>query len=318
MLGEAGFHCMWSSLFKRIESTRGQIGVLQSSDGLAVAQVLSPLHVGKHRPELVHCSFDTSDSDSLSRVTKQLSNRKQPAVAVLPTDAYHMLLVEAPDVPEDELRAAVRWRIKDLIDFHIDDAVIDVFQMPQQSRGGPNQMMYAIAARADGVRSQVSAAEAAGLNLAVIDILELSLRNVASLLEEGAEGLALLYLSEASSLLLLVRQGVLYLARHIETGESALRNAGSMRAELIAGLALEARRSLDYFESHYEQSPISALYTSGLTAMDREQLGRDLGISIREIEPFALFETRLSLSPELQRKCLPAIGAALRRDKLTL
>ncbi len=52
-----------------------------------------------------------------------------------------------PAACDNELRAAVRWRIKDLIDFHIDDAVIDVFEMPAHARGGPNRMMYAVKAR---------------------------------------------------------------------------------------------------------------------------------------------------------------------------
>jgi MSHA biogenesis protein MshI len=229
-----------------------------------------------------------------------------------------MLLVEAPDVPDDELRAAVRWRIKDLIDFHIDDAVIDVFQMPHQGRGGPNQMMYAVAARTESVREQVSAAEDAGINLEVIDILELSLRNIAALLEDESRGVALLYLGSAGGVLLLVRQGVLYLTRRIETGVDALSSAEGMRSELVAGLALEARRSLDYFESHYEQSSIPVLYTAGLETWDQDQLERELGISVRNVDLGSIFDTELVLDAELQRKCLPAIGAALRRDRVAL
>jgi hypothetical protein len=32
----------------------------------------------------------------------------------------------------------------------------------------------------------------------------------------------------------------------------------------------------------------------------------------------SLFDTELALDEETQRRCLPAIGAALRRDKVTL
>ena len=72
----------------------------------------------------------------MARVLARLPNRRAPTVSVLDPDSYRLLLVEAPDVPADELRAAVRWRVKDLIDFHVDDAVIDVFEMPQHARGG--------------------------------------------------------------------------------------------------------------------------------------------------------------------------------------
>ena len=148
---------------------------------------------------------------------------------------YRLLLVEAPDVPADELRAAVRWRVKDLIDFHIDDAVIDVFEMPPHARGGPRKMMYAVTAKAEIVKREIDRIEAAGLELAVVDIPELSLRNIATLLESDQRGAALLYLSERRSTLLLVRQGVLYLARYIETGVATLADAGELQSRARLG-----------------------------------------------------------------------------------
>jgi MSHA biogenesis protein MshI len=237
---------------------------------------------------------------------------------VLDSRAYSMLLVEAPDVPTDELRAAVRWRVKDLIDFHIDDAVLDVFQMPKRGVGGPNQMMYAIAARTEGVQAQVDTAEDAGVKLKAIDILELSLRNLAVLLDRDERGVALLYLAENSGVLLVVRQGTLYLARRLETGVQTLKNADGLRSELIAGLALEARRSLDYFESHYEQSSLSVIYTAGLDPADLDQMSGELGLSVRSIELAALFETNIVFDDEKSRRCIPAIGAALRHDEVVL
>jgi MSHA biogenesis protein MshI len=305
------------SIFRRIDNAPGQIGLFWTDDALAVAQVLASSSEGK--PKLTHCFHEaTVAEDALARAVKRLSYRALPAVSVLPSSSYHMLLVEAPDVPAEELRAAVRWRIKDLIDFHIDDAAIDVFQMPQHGRGGPNQMMYAVAARAELVKQQVAALEDAGLKLEVIDVLELSLRNIAALLEEDGRGVALLHLNDVGGVLLLLRQGVLYLTRRIETGVVTLRGANGMRSSLIAGLALETRRSLDYFESHYEQNAVPVLYTSGLDPADQDLLKQELTISVRNVHLPSLLDTELTLDDETQRRCLPAIGAALRRDKVTL
>ncbi len=305
------------SIFKRLEDKSGQVGVFRGPEGLAVAQIRIAANAAK--PTLSYCEFESDqEEDTLSKLARRLPNRKLPATTVLPPDAYHMLLVEAPQVPSDELLGAVRWRIKDLIDFHIDDAVIDVFQMPSQSRSGPDQMMYAVVAKATDVRAEVTAAEAAGLNLDAIEIVELSLRNIAARLEEDARGVALLYLAETSGVLLLVRQGILYLTRHIETGVSSLREADGVRAELIAGLALEARRSLDYFESHYEQQAVPVLFTAGLDPSDQDQMARELGISVRNIDIATLVESTTELDEHAQRRCLPAIGAALRQDSVKL
>ena len=115
-----------------------------------------------------------------------------------------------------------------------------------------------------------------------------------------------------------MRQGVLYLARYIETGVATLAEAGELRPDLVAGLALEVRRSLDYFESHYEQTSIQQLHVSGLEAGDRETIARDLGLAVHEVDLTTLFETDDVLSHEVQRLCMPAIGAALRKDPVAL
>jgi MSHA biogenesis protein MshI len=86
----------------------------------------------------------------------------------------------------------------------------------------------------------------------------------------------------------------------------------------MAGIALETRRSLDYFESHYEQNSISVLYTSGIDPADQDLLTRELGISVRNIDLNTVLETEVPLDAELQRRCMPAIGAALRRDQVAL
>jgi MSHA biogenesis protein MshI len=301
--------------FKRGRRDGAQIGVFATPEGVAAAQV-TPRGAGK--PRLDGCVYEKGAQDAFARVLGQLPSRRGPAVSVLDPSGYRLLLVEAPDVPADELRAAVRWRVKDLIDFHIDDAVIDVFEMPRHARGGPSRMMYAVTAKAEVVRGEIDRIESAGLKLDVVDIPELSLRNIATLLEAEQRGAALLYLSERRSTLLLVRQGVLYLTRHMETGVATLADGGELRQDLVAGLALEVRRSLDYFESHYEQTSILKLHVSGLDAADRETIARELSIGVREVDLTTLLETDAALPPELQRLCMPAIGAALRRDQIAL
>jgi MSHA biogenesis protein MshI len=305
------------SVLRRGRNVATQIGVHVTPEGVAAAEIT--VGVGSAKPRLKHCVYEAQGThDPFERVVERLSARQASAVSVLDSAGYQLMLVEAPDVPADELRAAVRWRIKDLIDYHIDDAVIDVFEMPPHSRGGRNKMMYAVAAKAELVKQQIELVEGAGLNLNVIDIPELALRNVAARLEVEQRGAAFLYLAERRSTLVLVRQGVLFLTRHVDTGMQTLAEAGGLRRDLVAGLALEVRRSLDYFESHYEQTSIPAVHTSGLEQGDREQLEQELSIPVRNADLTAIVDSDEELSEELQRLCLPAVGAALRLDPVTL
>ena len=55
---------------------------------------------------------------------------------VLNPKDYNLHLVEAPNVEPDELRSAVRWKIKDLLDMKIDEAAIDVFEVPEDAYRG--------------------------------------------------------------------------------------------------------------------------------------------------------------------------------------
>jgi len=72
---------------------------------------------------------------------------------------FSLLLVEAPQVGPTELKAAVRWRIRELLDFHIDDAVIDVFDIPGQRERGRPKLMYAVAARMATVQQHIGLLE---------------------------------------------------------------------------------------------------------------------------------------------------------------
>ena len=128
-----------------------------------------------------------------SRASQRITvSSARVCTTVLDQAEYSLLLTEAPDVPVEELRAAMRWRVKDLIDFHINDATLDVFDVPGERVAGRARQMYAVAARSAVIQKRVDLLDAANINLQVIDIIELAQRNLAGLLPEDARGVALL------------------------------------------------------------------------------------------------------------------------------
>ena len=304
------------SFLRRGKSNNNRAGLYLTRDGVAAVRLVRE---GESVFRLAECVYHPLAENTEPNVQLgKLPLTRASVFSVLEPASYQLLLVEAPDVPEEELRAAVRWRIKDLIDFHLDDAVIDVFEMPAHSRGGQAKMMYTVAARADSVRKQVDLIGDAGLSLETIDIPELCLRNVADRFEEDGRGVALLYLADEQGFLIVVRQGVMYLTRRIETGVNTLASADGLRADLVAGLALEIRRSLDYFESHYDQKPVFTLYSAGLEAADRNDLAVDLSVTVEDVDLAQVLGLDCEVDDELRRRCLPAIGAALRQEAVAL
>src|SRR5208282_1745258 len=97
------------------------------------------------------------DAAAIAATVKAANLPRLPVSAVMRPDDYQLALVEAPDVPPAELRAAMRWRLKDAIDFRVEDAIIDVFDVPDQNRGGHGRMMYAVAARRGAIDRHAAA-----------------------------------------------------------------------------------------------------------------------------------------------------------------
>ena len=65
---------------------------------------------------------------------------------VLSVGSYQVLLVEAPPVPEAELAAALRWKVKDLLQLPLESALIDGFLLPDDAYRGRQKMAYTVAA----------------------------------------------------------------------------------------------------------------------------------------------------------------------------
>ena len=81
-------------------------------------------------------------------VVDKLGARRAATCGVVDADNYQIVQVEAPEVLLSEMRAAVRWRLRDAISFKVDDAAVDVFEIPESARRTQTRMLFAVAARA--------------------------------------------------------------------------------------------------------------------------------------------------------------------------
>ena len=258
--------------------------------------------------------------DVLARAARDFDWKHLHCTTVLDDDDYKLLLTEAPDVPAQELKAALRWRIKDLIDFHINDATLDVFELPGEKAAGRARSMYAVAARSIAIQKRADMMSAAGINLDVIDIPEMAQRNLASLLSEEAKGVVLLSFSSTGGLITISKQGDIYLSRNIDIGFGLMTSFQDTN-ELFDRIVLEVQRSLDYYDSHFRQAPIATL---ALAPMPREVPGlvdylkANLSANVITMDFTKLMECEVDIKPELQAACLSVVGAALRQEERAL
>lgn len=311
------------SLLKKKSASGVRAGIVLGNEGYSIAVVQR--RVGQ-KPLLQHCSqHDAAAGQSgaaLVALAQKLQLGRIKVSGVMNADDYQLVQVEAPEVLPSELRAAVRWRLRDVISFHIDDAVVDVFEIPDQSRRNQAKMMFAAAARSSAVRQLSTAILPAAPKLDVIDIPELCLRNLAALLPQDQRGVALLVIGEQHGQLLLTRQGVLYLARRIDFSRtSSLSLDGSDAVIDASSLALEVQRSLDYYESHFDQTPIGELVIAPSDARAHrlaDDLKSETSLRIGLLNPREIMEVGADCDVPVSGACLAAIGAALREDTLQL
>lgn len=311
---------------------QNQLGLALLPTGLALASVQRS--VGS-TPRLVRCEYyplaRQADPGLTLRtvVLQQGSERAASFRLVLNPDEYQLHLVESPDVPDSELREAVRWRIRDLIDFPVDEAAIDVFDMPQQAATGreTGKMMCVVVARNPVIAQKAAMVNRSGGELDVIDITDLALRNVLSLTPADSTGAALLYVEAGYSMILITAESTLYLSRRIWIGGNELtglvgRDPQSEEFRRIAdGLAMELLRSLEYYEAHFSRPAVEALYIAPVGAANAAlhgHLAQALGVQVQELDLNRLLDSAEPLSPEQQARSLLAIGAALRHERATL
>lgn len=293
------------------------IGVEFTTEGVAFAHIQ---RLPTQQPLLSYSEFIPADTGSnaaellRSRLAK-LGLQKVPCNLVMGTGSYQMLLGEAPKVPPEELAEALRWRVKDLIQYPIADAVLDAFLLPEDSARGTNRMAYAVVAQRAHLVELIAQAKEANVELQAIDIPELVLRNLAQACCDTKRGIALVKLGQGGGSLQIIRDGNLYLSRQF----SLAYNGGLLDDLPGDALVLELQRSLDYFERQMRQIPPSHVYICGEN-VTADKLTPEIRNSLAvKIELFNL-ESGMQFGSNVQEHslslCLLALGAALREEAM--
>lgn len=308
--------------FRKGPTTELSAGLHLAQESVSLAVIRRQTR-GKLRLE--HCFWEFAEEIGIAvdRAWSSMGRvdlRGAPLNAVMPVGDYQLLQVEAPDVPAEEMSSAVRWRIKNLLDYPVNEAIVDVFHMPEQSNAAHKAMLYAVSASTEKVQAQATRVNSSGFNLEVIDIPELCIRNVAGLLPQDTQGVAFLHFAPDYGILTVTRGGLLHLVRRIEFGRSSLESLQGddfASRELMSGISLEIRRSLDYYESHYDQRQISELVLGPGLAVDAvgNVLTEELGLNVHSLDLNDYFDMEQPLEPADQGNCLLAVGAALRLER---
>jgi len=290
-------------------------------DGICLAHVRQ---ITDNKPMVTFCAIQQGDAaggPALDRLAKDARLSRYRCTFMLNSGEYQMLVVEAPNVPAAELKTAVRWRMKDMLDFPASDATIDVLDIPAD-KNAPSRArsLFAVAARNEVIRRRMEAFDAAKLPVSVIDVPELAQRNIAALLEESGRGLALLSFNEDGGLLTFTQGGELYSSRHIEIPLSQLVQSDSeQRQRYFDRITLELQRSMDSFERQFSFINISKLVLAPLPPEVNLEAylasNLYLPVSTMNLDEVFDFSAVSAVGPVQRQQCFLAFGAALRTEE---
>jgi len=305
---------MWPKFAAKFED--GWLALVSHRARLDLAHVIRP--AGK-RPQIA--AFDSfrveqDAADGLARLAQDRDLKHYRCATLLAESDYRITQVDAPAVPAEERLQALRWKLKDAVDFPVETAAIGVADIPVEN--ARQASVFAIAAPAGVIGERMKQFQDAKINLEAIDIPEMAVRNIAVLFEEANRGLAFLSLSDDDSLLVITYKGELYLSRRIEmTAEALAPDDLDRRMQMRERLALELQRTFDNFDRQYGFISVARLMvatekdSAGLTAALGENLYIPVvAMDLAQVADFdSLPELRLA---ERQAQGLLAIGAALR------
>jgi MSHA biogenesis protein MshI len=309
--------------FRRNANGRAVVVTDDASSRFAVAR---PTAAG--RPQVVSYGEERAggDAKSLSAALKGFGLRgMRNGATLLDAGEYQFAAVDAPDVPEAELKSAMKWRLKDIVGFPVEEAVFDLLAIP-----GPDgaafrtRSMFAVVARAETLRRKVAKFDDAHFPLSVIDVPETAQRNVAALYEDEGRGIVWLYCDEIGGLITISFNGELYhtrrlrrknenvlLARNAEperrgsatvsepiefssAGTADADSNGGSREEVFNRILLELQRTVDNFERQFSFIPLTKIMVgperddTGLAAFLRANLALPVeDVSLEDVLDFA-------------------------------
>jgi len=307
--------------FPTARSKPGWLALIPQGGEITLAHVVRRRDL---RPEvclLDRFSVETNELAALQRLRSARSLKSYACTTLMSDGEYNLTQVDAPPVPRAERKEALRWAIKEMVNYPVDSACLDVLDVPNTGLPqGRTVGVMVVSAAEQAVRSRVAPFVAAKVPLATVDIPELAQRNIAALFEDENRGLAFLRLDENGMMLTLTFHGELIAVRRGEMNTQQLNSPDpEQRARVMERLVLEVQRSLDNFDRQYSHIPISKVVLACHPAVENlvNELVESIYVPVREMDLSSVMD--FPSIPELrnplaQAKSLLALGAALRTD----
>lgn len=226
---------------------------------------------------------------------------------VLDPSQYHISFVNTPKVPKNEYKDAVKWQLKNIINYPVEDTAIDVFY--SEEGGSAPSKIYTIVAKKSFLQEIANIIQSCGLQLTAIDVREFAIRNLVAFLAKAGESIGFMSITEDSSLLVVVQSdNVLFVRRMLVGLKRVIADNGKE-------LTIELQRSFDYCASELKQTLPEKLFiqpTKNINEAMERQLAQNLQKEVIMLDLAKIIFCDKPMSIETQECYWTAIGGILR------
>ena len=288
--------------------------------------------------------------EAIKKLIKSLNIRVKEAACSVSGNSVIIRKISLPAMPPEELEDQIHWEAEQYIPFDINDVNID-FQILASDQNDPSKMeVLLVASKKEIINDYLAVFNEAGINLAVVDVDSFAIQNAFELnYDIGSENVvALINIGASIMNLNIVKNDVSLFTRDVQMGgnlyteeiqkqfgvsseeaeKMKISEASSDQSKLKETisrvnetLAMEMRRSLDFYNTTAGEGKINNVYMSGggaKTPMLVEAVQQRLGLPVEILNPFLNVKiNEKEFDPEYLNEIGPlvtvAVGLATRR-----
>lgn len=205
--------------------------------------------------------FDAKITDAVRGAVQQICPQQKSAYVAIPGSFSMVRSFEIPALTKKEEAQAVRFEAQKYVPFDLKELCFDYDVLPVPGSKRVNVLFYA--GKKSSIERLVSCVEGAGLTVAAVEILPLSLArsfNREIVKNSGAIYMLARFGEDGSVEMVVAKNQAVLMSRHV-----ALDKSPDMPGWDASPFLAEMRLSLDYFEDAYKGQSLSKIYVSAPT-----------------------------------------------------
>ncbi len=271
--------------------------------------------IGKDRVDICGLSSDHTDItildsapvaagrplvETLSELISRHNLQSSDCYFVLSNQLYHLLQIDKPKVPDNEIANALPFIAKEFISEPVSNVTLDYFRVPNQPK---INLVYCAKSLVENI---ISACQQAKVNLCSIGIEELSTANFFR--TENSTQMLISQQSHEEIILTIIYNNELYFSRRLR-GYARLRDlqVDQLDSTLIDSFSLEIQRSADFVVSQLKIPEVSNINITIPSAIPAQLIARLQDNFTIKVSPL----NHELINENIDVAFLPAIGGVL-------